>query len=90
MPPPRVPVAPHFRARSDAGSEGSERRDTVYTQGSEDSNPRFRTVNSWVRQQSKRVKRQRENETPPVPTLPLEQEFRLMMPDGEVPRRVIV
>jgi hypothetical protein len=34
-----------------------QRRDTVYTEASEDSPPRFRTVNSWVNQQTGRVKR---------------------------------
>ncbi|XWW98035.1 hypothetical protein V2A60_006031 [Cordyceps javanica] len=76
---------------------GSTRRDTVYTEASEDSPPRFRTVSSWVRQQSVRVKREKQREQaaadesgtpPPVPPIPPEQEFRLMMPDGEVPRRV--
>lgn len=51
------------------------RRDTVYTQASEDSPPRFRSVNSWVNQQSGRIKRARQREqdnqnAPPVPTLP--------------------
>lgn len=51
------------------------RRDTVYTQSSEDQPPRFRTVDSWVNQQTGRIKRvqQRERDqqdAPPVPTLP--------------------
>jgi len=51
------------------------RRDTVYTQSSEDSPPRFRSVNSWVDQQSGRIKRARQREedqenAPPVPMLP--------------------
>ncbi|KAJ6781144.1 hypothetical protein PWT90_04863 [Aphanocladium album] len=80
-----------------AKSNLSGRRDTVYTEASEDSPPRFRTVNSWVRQQSGRVKREKQREEdaatksgtpPPVPAIPPEQEFRLMMPDGEEPRRV--
>lgn len=78
-------------------SNGSARRDTVCTEASEDTPPRFRTVNSWVRQQSGRVKREKQREEdaatesgtpPPVPAIPPEQEFRLMMPDGEEPRRV--
>lgn len=79
-----------------SGSSG--RRDTVYTEASEDSGPpRFRTVSAWVRQQSGRVKREKQREQdaadesgtpPPVPAIPPEQEFRLMMPDGEEPRRV--
>lgn len=76
---------------------GSARRDTVYTEASEDSPPRFRTVSAWVRQQSGRVKREKQREQdaadesgnpPPVPAIPPEQEFRLMMPDGQVPRPV--
>ncbi|OAA36349.1 hypothetical protein BBO_08226 [Beauveria brongniartii RCEF 3172] len=76
---------------------GDTRRDTVFTEASEDSPPRFRTVSSWVRQQSGRVKREKQREQdaadesgtpPPVPPIPPEQDFRLMMPDGEVPRRV--
>ncbi|KAM3537505.1 hypothetical protein ARSEF1564_009571 [Beauveria bassiana] len=78
-------------------TRGDTRRDTVFTEASEDSPPRFRTVNSWVRQQSGRVKRAKQREQdaadesgtpPPVPAIPPEQDFRLMMPDGEVPRRV--
>lgn len=80
-----------------ARSISSARRDTVYTEASEDFPPRFRTVSSWVNQQSGRVKRQEQrvqdtaNKTgapPPVPPIPPEQDFRLMMPDGEEPRRV--
>ncbi|TWU72352.1 hypothetical protein ED733_002335 [Metarhizium rileyi] len=76
------------------GSVGhsSQRRDTVYTEASEDMPPRFRSVNSWVRQQTGRVNRamQRDeaSDAPPVPSLPPEQDFGLMMPDGEEPRRV--
>lgn len=71
-PPPRVAIQP-------PSSEASYRqRDTIYTQASEASTaPRFRTVNSWVRQQT----RKRADEVP-------EQGYGLMMPDGEVPRRV--
>ncbi|KAM3556838.1 hypothetical protein MY1884_004853 [Beauveria asiatica] len=80
-----------------ATTRGDTRRDTVFTEASEDSPPRFRTVSSWVRQQSGRVKREKQREQdaadesgtpPPVPAIPPEQDFRLMMPDGEVPRRV--
>lgn len=73
-------------------------RDTVYTQSSEDSPPRFRTVNSWVNQQTGRVRRaeQRANEEiPPVPGVPIpgvhnpppEPEMTMMMDDGQTPRR---
>jgi hypothetical protein len=37
-------------------------RDTVYTNASEEQPPRFRTVNSWVNQQSRSVARKREND----------------------------
>ncbi|KJZ76238.1 hypothetical protein HIM_04320 [Hirsutella minnesotensis 3608] len=77
--------------RNSVISDTSSRRETVYTEASEDPLPRFRSVNSWVRQQTGRVKRaeQRdaESDTPPLPQMPPEQEFKLMMPDGEVPRR---
>lgn len=54
------------------------RRDTIYTQSSEDLPPRFRNVSSWVNQQTGRVKRaqQRHEEgqdTPPVPVLSSQQ-----------------
>lgn len=46
-------------------------RDTVYTTTSIDSAPRFRTVNSWVAQQSGRVERQQiEQEVPAIPAIP--------------------
>lgn len=86
---------PTAKRSSTAISEMSRRRDTVYTEASEDSPPRFRTINSWVRQQTGRVKRAKRREVeetpqdaPPMPQLPLEQDLGLMMPDGEVPRRV--
>lgn len=70
-PPPRVQIQP---PTTDTYSQ----RDTVYTQSSEASSiPRFRTVNSWVRQQT----RKRADEVP-------EQGYGLMAPDGEVPRMV--
>jgi hypothetical protein len=48
-------------------------RDTIYTQASVESAPRFRTVNSWVAQQSSRVERQQQSndEVPAMPSLPL-------------------
>jgi len=48
-------------------------RDTVYTQASVETAPRFRTVNSWVAQQSSRVERQQQTnaEAPAMPSLPL-------------------
>lgn len=81
-------------AQRSSVSGTSQRRDTVYTEASEDPQPRFRTVNSWVRQQTGRVKRAKQREmvasdAPPVPNMPPEQEFRLMMPDEEEPRRAL-
>ncbi len=67
-------------------STSTGNRDTVYTEASEDSPPRFRTVNSWVYQQTGRVQRAEQRspqaeEIPPVPDL------SMMADDGEVPRR---
>ncbi|KAH7140731.1 hypothetical protein EDB81DRAFT_63216 [Dactylonectria macrodidyma] len=71
---------------------GDSRRDTTLTEVSLDGRPRFRSVNSWVTQQSghlRRAQRGVDGDAPPVPMLPPpDQEFRLMMPDGEEPRRV--
>ncbi|KAF5683718.1 hypothetical protein FDENT_7089 [Fusarium denticulatum] len=73
------------------------RRDTVSTVASVDTRPRFRSVNSWVKQQNgqlRRAQRQQENsldsDTPPVPPLapPPEQDFRYMLQDDERPRPV--
>lgn len=75
-------------------------RDTVYTETSEDSPPRFRSVTSWVNQQTGRVKRAQKRadeegtDVPPVPglpgtnSMPPEPEYGMMMPDGEVPKPV--
>jgi hypothetical protein len=48
-------------------------RDTVYTEASIESAPRFRTVNSWVAQQSSQVERLQQSnaEVPAMPALPL-------------------
>ncbi|KAK3692224.1 hypothetical protein B0T22DRAFT_446749 [Podospora appendiculata] len=56
-------------------SHDQSRRDTVYTESSEDSPPRFRSITSWVDQQSGRVKRAQQREgdqsaAPKVPQLP--------------------
>lgn len=85
MPPPATASSPAHRSNLSNASDGN--RDTVFTEASDDSPPRFRTVNSWVRQQSGRV--QRDESTPPVPVLPpLEFDLGMMMPDGQTPRRV--
>lgn len=74
--------------RSEAGSNGQ--RDTIYTTTSEDMPTRYRSVNSWVNQQTGRVERQQrqdgDEDIPPVPMLPPEQRLT-MMDDGEEPRR---
>lgn len=75
--------------RSESGSNGQ--RDTIYTTTSEDMPVRYRSVNSWVNQQTGRVERQQqrdnEEDIPPVPMLPPEQRLTMMMDDGEEPRR---
>lgn len=68
---------------------GNGNRDTVYTTTSEDMPPRFRTVNSWVNQQTGRVRRaeqRAEEDIPPVPSMPAEERYTMMM-DDEEPRR---
>lgn len=74
---------------------GDPRRDTAMTAMTDvtlDGRPRFHSVNSWVKQQSGHLRRAQngvDGDAPPVPMLPPpEQELRLMMPDGEEPRRV--
>ncbi|KAK3340938.1 hypothetical protein B0H65DRAFT_430385 [Neurospora tetraspora] len=78
-------------------------RDTLYTESSEDSPARFRSLNSWVAQQSGRVRRGQERDEasylaslpqlpcqPGVPGIhnpPVEQTFALMR-DDEKPRPV--
>lgn len=60
-----------FSWASRTTSQGT-RRDTVYTQSSEDMPPRFRTLNSWIDQQTGRIKRaqQREADQGPLPVVP--------------------
>lgn len=87
-----------FSWMSRKSSGNGTNRDTVYTQSSEDSPPRFRSVNSWVNQQTGRVRRaeqRADEEIPPVPDMPIpgvhnpppEPEMTMMMDDGETPRR---
>lgn len=70
-------------------SMAAGQRDTVYTTTSEDMPARYRTVSSWVNQQTGRVQRQqdRDGDVPPVPALPAEERFTMMMDDGQEPRR---
>lgn len=51
-----------------SGSSGQ--RDTMYTTTSEDSAPRFRTIHSWVNQQSSRVEKGKNAHVPSMPPLP--------------------
>ncbi|KAF5666400.1 hypothetical protein FHETE_6284 [Fusarium heterosporum] len=75
-------------------SVSHNRRDTTSTMASVDARPRFRSVNSWVKQQNgqlRRAQKQQEgSDAPPVPalTFPPEQDFRYMLPDDERPRPV--
>lgn len=57
-------------ATSARGPQGD--RDTVYTTSSVDSTPRFRTINSWVAQQTGRLQRQNQaqDEVPSMPEIP--------------------
>ncbi|SPQ22564.1 b1822442-f675-4760-befb-42fddaf06ee5 [Thermothielavioides terrestris] len=86
------------RSPSSAG-----RRETVYTDASEDRPARFRSVRSWVDQQTGRIRRAQrrlqdgdQGAPPPpgnpgipgIPNPPEEQNLRLMMDDDEKPRRV--
>lgn len=84
------PERKHF---SDRFSNRISRGDTVGTNSSsEDGRPRFRSISSWVGQQSRRVRRaaagRNEDGVPDVPDVPPEQGFDMMMPDGQEPRRV--
>lgn len=94
--------APNGYPRFSWMSQEPGKRDTIYTQASEDQPPRFRSVNSWVDQQTGRIKRAQQRQpsaAPPVPNAPgvvgipgihnppNEQGFELMM-DDEKPRRV--
>lgn len=60
-----------------ARSQGQGQRDTVYTTTSEESAPRFRSVTSWVAQQTGRVqvetqkKEQGQGHVPDVPAIPI-------------------
>ncbi|PBP21389.1 hypothetical protein BUE80_DR007779 [Diplocarpon rosae] len=69
---PGNPVAPRISWATSAappnpGVKGD--RDTIYTTTSTDSGPRFRTINSWVAQQSDRVDRQQQSDRE-IPTMP--------------------
>ncbi|TLD05179.1 uncharacterized protein PgNI_09971 [Pyricularia grisea] len=86
----------HSRTSSQTSWMSRSNRDTVYTQASEDSPPRFRTISSWVHQQTSRVRRAErranaDGQTPSVPAhrwhdMPPEPQFNMMMDDGQAPR----
>ena len=85
----QTPSVSRKNSVANVSEAGNSNRDTVYTTTSEDMPPRFRTVSSWVNQQTGRVRRaeQRANEDiPPVPTMPAEERYTMMM-DDEEPRR---
>lgn len=89
-----------------AGARASwtSRTDTVYTDSSEDSPPRYRTITSWVRQQSGRVRRAERRGvrslgggasdggvegTGERAMLP-EPQLNMMMNDGQAPRSPVI
>ncbi|KAK1780994.1 LOW QUALITY PROTEIN: hypothetical protein QBC45DRAFT_449733 [Copromyces sp. CBS 386.78] len=99
---PSSPIGTTNRLSGISTQQGGK-RDTIYTECSEDTPARFRSLNSWVAQQSSRVKRgQKQDEAsylasvpqllcqPGVPGIynpPVEQTFNLMR-DNEKPRPV--
>lgn len=72
-PPPVVTQA--LRTTSNDDAERYEKRETIYTQTSEDRPVRFRTIDSWVNQQTGRVQRassraKDRGEVPVMPAIP--------------------
>ncbi|ROW12395.1 hypothetical protein VMCG_00421 [Cytospora schulzeri] len=85
----QVPTVSRKDSIANGSEAGSSNRDTIYTNISEDMPMRYRTVNSWVNQQTGRIQRavQKANEdVPPVPVMPPEERYTMMM-DDEEPRR---
>ncbi|PNP39899.1 hypothetical protein TGAMA5MH_08165 [Trichoderma gamsii] len=85
------PERKSFGSRFSRNNSRDHSRDTYMTNSSEDLRPRFRTVSSWVHQQSRRTKQRsaaNKSEDRGMATPLPEQGFDMMMPDGEVPRRV--
>jgi hypothetical protein len=66
---PEIPVS---RFSWTTASQTQHNRDTIYTTTSEETAPRFRTVNSWVAQQTGRVERKQmtDQEIPVMPEIP--------------------
>ncbi|RAL68593.1 hypothetical protein DID88_007311 [Monilinia fructigena] len=78
--PPQNPVS---RFSWTTASQGApQNRDTIYTTTSEDTAPRFRTVNSWVAQQTGRVERKKQSdiEIPAMPEIPISYTYRSQVP----------
>ncbi|TGO89517.1 hypothetical protein BPOR_0105g00010 [Botrytis porri] len=79
--PPQIPVS---RFSWTTASQGAPRnRDTIYTTTSEETAPRFRTVNSWVAQQTGRVERKQQSdmEIPAMPEIPISYTHRSQVPE---------
>ncbi|KAB8295881.1 hypothetical protein EYC80_008702 [Monilinia laxa] len=78
--PPQNPVSRFSWTTASQG--GPQNRDTIYTTTSEDTAPRFRTVNSWVAQQTGRLegKQQSDMEIPAMPEIPISYTYRSQVP----------
>lgn len=108
LPPAKTPAraSSHYTSRFSwqSQSQNPSKRDSVYTETSEDQPPRFRSLNSWVDQQAGRIKRTQqkgygEMGQPPIPQVPghpgipgihnpPEEQSFNMMMDDEAPRRI--
>ncbi|KAK7742121.1 hypothetical protein SLS53_004707 [Cytospora paraplurivora] len=85
----KVPGVSRKDSVAQASEAGESNRDTIYTTTSEDMPQRYRTVDSWVNQQTGRIQRAAQNaneDVPPVPMMPPEEKYTMMM-DDEEPRR---
>jgi hypothetical protein len=107
QPPPLPPPAAYGRPGADgeaqqylaaARASWASRRDTIYTENSDDSPPRYRSVRSWVNQQASRVRKADQRGTTAAPDgenddatagdriMPPEPRLNMMMDDGQAPR----
>lgn len=85
----KVPGVSRKDSVAQASEAGESNRDTIYTATSEDMPQRYRTVDSWVNQQTGCLQRAAQNaneDVPPVPMMPPEPKYTMMM-DDEEPRR---
>lgn len=85
----QVPGVSRKDSIANASEAGSSNRDTIYTATSDDMPMRYRTVKSWVNQQTGRIQRaiqKTDEDVPPVPMMPAEERYTMMM-DDEEPRR---